>query len=116
MAISPQRDAFLKQMAEKNRLGFDLLRDAGNAFAAKLGLVFRLPEDLREVYSTFGVDLARFDGDASWTLPMPGRFIVDRQGIVRNADVDPDYTIRPEPSETVANLRKLAAAGVATSP
>lgn len=102
-------------MAEKNHLGFDLLRDEGNAFAAKLGLVFQLPADLREVYSTFGVDLKRFNGDDSWTLPMPGRFVIDREGIVRNADVDPDYTIRPEPSETVANLKKLSVAGVATS-
>ena len=91
------------------------MRDEGNAFAAKLGLVFQLPADLREVYSTFGVDLKRFNGDDSWTLPMPGRFVIDRQGIVRNADVDPDYTIRPEPSETVVNLKKLSVAGVATS-
>ncbi|HEX4076299.1 MAG TPA: redoxin domain-containing protein [Candidatus Acidoferrales bacterium] len=115
VAISPQREAFLRQMAEKNHLSFDLLRDEGNVFAGKLGLVFPLPADLREVYSKFGVDLARFNGDDSWTLPMPGRFVVDRHGIVRNADIDPDYTIRPDPSETVANLRKLAGGGAATS-
>jgi len=66
------------------------------------------------VYSKFGVDLSRFNGDDSWALPMPGRFVVDRQGVIRSADVNPDYTIRPEPAETVASLRKLMAAGVGT--
>jgi len=103
-------------MAEKNHLTFDLLRDEGNVVAGKFGLTFQLPADLREVYSKFGVDLQRFNGDDSWALPMPGRFVIDRQGIVRNADVDPDYTVRPEPAETVANLRKLGAAEVATTP
>jgi peroxiredoxin len=112
VALSPQREPFLRQMAEKNHLGFDLLRDEGNVVAAKFGLVFQLPADLREVYLKFGVDLPRFNGDDSWTLPMPGRFIADRQGVIRKADVDPDYTIRPEPAETVASLRKLQAAGV----
>jgi peroxiredoxin len=112
VALSPQREPFLRQMAEKNHLGFDLLRDEGNLVAAKFGLVFQLPADLREVYLKFGVDLSRFNGDESWALPMPGRFVADRQGIIRSADVDPDYTIRPDPAETVASLRRLMAAGV----
>jgi hypothetical protein len=30
-----------------------------------------------------------------------------KQGIIRAADVNADYTIRPEPSETVEHLRTL---------
>jgi peroxiredoxin len=107
VALSPQREVFLRQMAEKNHLGFELLRDEGNAVAEKFGLVFQLPPDLREVYSGFGVDLARFNGDNSWTLPMPGQFVVDRQGVIRHASVDPDYTVRPDPSKMVAVLKNL---------
>jgi peroxiredoxin len=107
VALSPQREAFLKQMSEKHHLAFELLRDEGNAVAEKFGLVFQLPADLREVYLSFGVDLARFNGDDSWSLPMPGRFVIDHRGIVRHVDVNPDYTIRPDPSETVAFLKTL---------
>lgn len=39
---------------------------------------------------------------------MPARYVVDRAGIVRAADVDPDYTRRTEPADTVAVLRALA--------
>jgi peroxiredoxin len=107
VALSPQREPFLRQIAEKNHLDFDLLRDEGNVIAAKFGLVFQLPPDLREVYSGFGVDLARFNGDDSWTLPMPARFVIDQRGAIRHVDVDPDYTVRPDPAETVAVLKRL---------
>ncbi len=73
VAVSPMREPYLRQMAEKNHLEFDLLRDEGNVVSAKFGLVFRLPDDLIELYKTFGADLVRFNGDDSWTLPMPAR-------------------------------------------
>jgi peroxiredoxin len=76
--------------------------------ARRFGLAFSLPDDLREVYRDLGIDLAVANGDASWTLPMPARYVVDRTGIVRAADVDPDYTRRSEPADTVAVLRGLA--------
>ena len=56
-----------------------------------LGLRFKLPDDLKAVYLDFGIDLAAHNGESSWTLPMPGRFVVDRAGIVGAVDVDPDY-------------------------
>ena len=69
--------------------------------------MFSLPDDLRKLYRKFGADLPKFNGDDSWTLPMPGRFIVARDGTIRGADVDPDYTVRPEPSRTVELLKTL---------
>ncbi len=69
---------------------------------------FALPQYLRDLYATFPLDLATFNGDASWTLPIPARFVIDREGIVRSTEADPDYTTRPEPAETITALRQLA--------
>jgi len=38
---------------------------------------------------------------------MPGRFVIDQQGTIRHMDIDPDYTARPDPTETVAVRKKL---------
>ncbi len=84
-----------------------MLRDQGNRVAAAYGLVFTLPDDLRRVYLQLGIDLARANGDDSWTLPMPSRFVIDSTGIIRAAEANPDYTHRPEPADTVAVLRSL---------
>ena len=94
-------------MIEQQHLGFDLLSDPGNAYAAELGLRFTLPDDLKAVYLSFGNDLALRNGEGSWTLPMPGRFVIDTQGVVRAADVDPDYQNRPEPEKTVEDVKRL---------
>lgn len=75
--------------------------------AARFGLRFTLPDYLQRIYRTFPLDLETVNGDASWTLPMPGRFVIDRQGIIRSAEFDPDYTTRPEPAETLDVLRRL---------
>ena len=108
VAITPQLAEASRSLIEKQRISFDLLSDPGNAYAAKLGLRFALPDDLKGVYLSFGNDLAVRNGEGSWTLPMPGRFVIDRRGIVRAADVDPDYEHRPEPQKTVDDVKALA--------
>ena len=108
VAITPQLAEASQSLIEKQRISFHLLSDPGNAYAAKLGLRFTLPDDLKGVYLNFGNDLAVRNGEGSWTLPMPGRFVIDRRGIVRTADIDPDYEHRPEPQKTVDDVRALA--------
>ena len=71
-------------------------------------LRFSLPGYLRQLYGTFPLDLEKLNGDASWTLPMPARFVIDRQGIIRSAESDPDYTTRPEPEDTLEAVRALS--------
>jgi peroxiredoxin len=84
-----------------------MLRDHGNRVAASYGLVFTLSDDLRAIYLKFGIDLAKGNGDGTWRLPIPARFVIDRGGIIRAADADPDYTRRPEPAGTVEVLKTL---------
>ena len=108
VAITPQLAEASRSLIEKQGITFDLLSDPGNEYAAELDLRFKLPDDLKAVYLSFGNDLAVRNGESSWTLPMPGRFVIDRTGIVRAADVDPDYQYRPEPQKTVDDLKTLS--------
>jgi peroxiredoxin len=88
-------------------LTFDVLSDRRNGIARLFGLVFRLPEELSQLYQKFGADLPKFNGDDSWTLPMPGRFIIGQDSTIHGAELDPDYTVRPDPRLTVELLRAL---------
>ena len=106
-AITPQPPDATRPLIEKHKIGFDLLSDHRNEYAAKLGIRFKLPDDLKQVYLGFGNDLATRNGEESWTLPMPGRLVIDGTGIVRAVDVDPDYRYRPEPEKTVKDVRAL---------
>jgi peroxiredoxin len=107
VAITPLVSEHSRGLIEKHGLTFEMLSDPGNAYAAELGLRFELPKELREIYTSFGIDLEKSNGDASGTLPMPARIVVDAGGIVRTVDADPDYTRRPEPSKTLEDVRAL---------
>ena len=108
VAISPQLPEHSRELARHRHLTFEILTDRGNEVAAQFGLRFVLPEYLRQIYRAFPLDLEKFNGDVSWTLPIPARFVIDREGIIRAAESDPDYTTRPEPSDTLAAVRTLA--------
>lgn len=107
VALTPQTPEHNAAMTLKNELNFHLLSDPGNAYAAELGLRFTVPPAVKEIYSGFGLVLPKFNGDDSWSLPIPARLAVDRSGIVRAADIDVDYTRRPEPSKTIEDVAKL---------
>jgi peroxiredoxin len=105
--ISPELPARTADMAAKQSLNFPILWDKQSKVAQAFSLSLVLPEDLKQVYLGFGNDLAVRNGDLSWQLPVPSRFVVDGEGIVRSVQADPDYTYRPEAETTLAALRKL---------
>ena len=107
VVISPQLEKYSKVMVKKHKLTFPLLRDQDNQLASQFGLAFKLPDDLAGLYSQFGIDLVRFNGNDLWSLPIPARFVLDQKGKVASAEADPDYTHRPEPAEIVEILRKM---------
>ena len=86
---------------------FEILSDPGNQVAQRYGLKFQLPEDLREVYLKFDIDLPKYNGDESWTLPLPTSLIINRNGIIEHAAINADYTVRPDPQETVVALKEI---------
>jgi len=105
--ISPELPARTTDMAAKQNLTFPIVWDEASKVAQAFGLSFALPDDLRQVYLGFGNDLAVRNGDPSWQLPVPSRFVVDAEGIVRSVQADPDYTYRPEAETTLEALRKV---------
>ena len=105
--IAPQTVEHNKAIREERKLSAAILSDPGNMITARYGLRQQLPEDLKALYQQFGIDLEKYNDDASWTLPMPARLIIDQEGMIRYAEVNADYTVRPEPEETLQALQAL---------
>lgn len=96
VAISPQTAANSRRSQLNNRITFPILSDQGGKVADAFRLRFRLPCDLIEVYRKLGVDLESFNGEPDWMLPIPARYVIGQNGLISYADVNPDYTCRPE--------------------
>ena len=108
VAVSPQTAVNSRKSVRQNGLGFPILSDPGNELAARFGLRLRLPDYLIELYKSLRNDLTAFNGDPSWTLPMPARFVVGLDDVIRYAEVNPDYTRRPEPLDILPAIRAAA--------
>jgi peroxiredoxin len=105
IAISPQTVKQSFFMADQHKLRFPLLSDAHNEVARQFGLVYRVPEDQRAIYQRAFINLPFANGDDTWELPVPATYALVRQGIVRYASVNADYSERPEPAEILETLK-----------
>jgi len=107
VALTPELERYTRAVHKKLNLTFDILTDLHLKTAELFRLVFVLPDYLRDLYKSVGITLERFNDEPAYRLPMPARYVIDKEGVIRAADVNADYTIRPEPSETVRLLRTL---------
>jgi alkyl hydroperoxide reductase subunit AhpC len=86
-----------------------MLADVDHGVATSYGVLFRVPEETKAHYAGLGYDFERRHGSTGWMLPIPATFVIDQAGVVRGAFVDPDFTIRQEPSDILHQVRELAA-------
>jgi peroxiredoxin len=107
VVLTPELERYTRALHKKLNLPFDILTDLHLKIAEQFGLVFTFPDYLRDLYQSFGSTLDKFHDESQYRLPIPARYIVDSNGLIRAADVNADYTIRPEPSETLRQLQTL---------
>lgn len=105
VAISPQNAVNSRKAVRTNALSFPILSDTHNDVAAAFGVRFALPDYLVALYKMLKNDLPAFNGDDSWTLPMPSRYVIGQDGTILYAEINPDYTHRPDPSELLPALK-----------
>lgn len=103
IALSPQKPDWSLSMAEHNQLTFVLATDPASALARCLGILSPPPsQQARAAARASGVDVAGANIDGTGNLPMPATLVVGRDGVIRWADVHPDYSMRSEPADIIA--------------
>ena len=75
-AVTPQLVEHNRAMRDKHALNFQMLTDPANAYAAKLGLRFEVPDDLKVVYTARDIDLPRLWPTFAVNFQMPVRFLI----------------------------------------
>ena len=107
VVLTPELERYTRALHKKLNLPFDVLTDLHLKTAEQFGLVFTFPDYLKDLYKSWGSTLDRFHDESEYRLPMPARYIVDSSSTIRAAEVNADYTIRPEPSETLDRLKEI---------
>jgi len=107
VVLTPELERYTRALHKKLNLPFDVLTDLHLKTAEQFGLVFTFPDYLKDLYKSWGSTLDRFHDESEYRLPMFARYIVDSNSTIRAAEVNADYTIRPEPSETLDRLKEI---------
>jgi peroxiredoxin len=110
VAISPQTAPNSRKSTRDNKVSYPILSDVKGMVGEAFGLKFKLPSYLVDLYKSLKNELPTFNDDPEWTLPMPARYVIGQDGIIIYAEVNPDYTRRPEPDELLPALRNASRA------
>ncbi len=107
VAISPQQVEYNLAIQQEKNLLFDILSDPGNTITKSYNILYKLPEEFRQVYMHFSRNISMVNNDEPWILPLASRFIIDQEQIIRYAKITTYHTIGPETEETLAALKTL---------
>jgi peroxiredoxin len=107
VAISPETAAFSAELRAGADADFSVLTDIDAGYALSLNLAVWVDDAMSNLMSGAGVDLPRYQGNASWIIPIPATFVVGRDGVVAARHVNPDYRERAAHDLILGALRSL---------
>ncbi len=118
VGILPLASDAIARLGPERGLGLLLLSDLDLAYAAICGVRFEMTTEVKQLYLALAVergqDIPNLDADQPWPLPVPATYVVDRQGVIRFAFGDADWTRRAEPRDLLAAVERLAQEAAAT--
>lgn len=94
VALVPDLQEFAQSFVTDARGALPVLCDVDNGLAASLDLVVWVGDEMMGFIKKAGIDLPRYQGNESWSLPIPAAFVVGHDRRILARFVDPDYRKR----------------------
>jgi len=115
VAISPQTTRQNNFTLQQHALSYPLLSDPGAAIAEKFGIAYTIPPKHRRYFQSILINIPFNNAglsyhnatEASWRLPLPAVFVIDRTSIITFAEAHADFRVRPEPADILAAVDQL---------
>ncbi|MCR4316037.1 MAG: AhpC/TSA family protein [Planctomycetes bacterium] len=109
IAVSPDQPSKLEITSGDLELPFKVYSDSNLDLISGLGLAFRVDDETFNKYKNeYQIDLEAFSGEDHHLLPVPAVYIVDDEKKIEFAYYNPDYKVRVDADEILAQVRKLA--------
>jgi peroxiredoxin len=116
VSIMPDRQQFTTELRVQTGAGFPILTDTDNGYALSLNLAIWVGAEMQRLMTDAGWDIAPYQGNDTWMLPIPATFVVGADGRIVERFIDPDYRKRMEIDDMLNALRAACSPGDATSP
>ena len=107
VAISPQTPDATLSTQEKLELSFEVLSDVDNIVSKEFGLVFKLDDEVVDIYKSFNIDLASSNNSNNNEIPIPATYLIDKNMQIIYHFVDEDYTNRLDPAILIKEIENI---------
>jgi peroxiredoxin len=115
VAISPQTTRQNNFTLQQHGLNYPLLSDPGATVAEKFGIAYTIPSEHRRYFQSILINIPFNNAglsyhnatEASWRLPLPAVFVINRASTIIFAEAHADFRVRPEPTDVLAALDQL---------
>jgi len=115
IAISPQTTRQNNFTLQQHGLPYPLLSDPGAAIAEKFGIAYTIPLEHRRYLQSILINIPFNNAglsyhnatEASWRLPLPAVFVIDRTSTIRFSEAHADSRVRPEPTDILAAVDRI---------
>jgi peroxiredoxin len=104
VAVMPEREQFVSDLRATSNAPFLVLTDMDNGYAMSLGLAIWVGDEMQKIIAERH-DLANYQGNDTWMLPIPATFVVGQDGRIKARFVDPDYRKRMAIEDLLAAMR-----------
>ena len=114
VSISPQTTRQNSFTHQQHGLRYPLLSDPGAVIAEKFGIAYTIPQAHRRYFQSILINIPFNNAglsyhnatEASWRLPLPAVFVIDRSNTIAFAEAHADFRVRPEPTDVLAALAR----------
>ena len=107
VAISIENPDDSLTLSQKHKLDFTVLSDKNLDLARKFKIVYQLPPKTDKKYKENGIDLVKDNGTDKPELPLSATYIVNQDGKITYAFLEPDYKKRLEAEVIIDELKKI---------
>jgi len=104
IAVTPEIAESVNKTIAKTKASFDIISDTTNTILKQYAVNFTMENKAVERYKGFGIDIAKTNGNDENILPVPGVFIISKDGTFKYIYFNTDYRKRPSVKELVENL------------
>jgi peroxiredoxin len=104
LAIAPETAEGIAKTYEKTKASFSLISDKGLRIMNSYKVTFALDEKTQTKYKGYGIDLNIANGENGANLPVPATYVIGKDGKIKYAFFNKDYSKRANLDDVMAAL------------
>jgi peroxiredoxin len=106
VGVTPQTDANIQKTADRHHTSFSMVHDKDYTIMKAYDVDYKVGEEQMAAFRKYHVDLAQFNGNSDYVLPVPATYIISKTGRIVYVQFDKDYTHRASVAEILAEVQK----------